>query len=253
MICFLAAYLNPKFFTEPIRRGLLTIAYPFQKTSFLLSRRLSNSAGFIKSIGNLREDNEKLIKENRILLAQLAELKTARSENDVLREQLKLAPFQRFDLEASFVIAKDNPPSESWILIDKGSARGIEKGMNVVVNSGILVGKIEEVSPASAKVIFLSNSSVAINALDIETGASGVVKGEYGLGLNMEMIPQRDLMNKGDAITTSGLGEEAPKGLLIGKVQEIKLSGDKLFQSAVIIPPVKYSDLEMVFVVKEKK
>ena len=251
--CLLLIFFNPQSVTEPLRKGILTVAYPFQKTAFLFSRSLANYFSLIKSIGSLKKDNENLIKENRTLAAQLAELKMVKSENETLREQLKLAPLKHFDLEASLVIARDNPPSEKWVLIDKGSAQGIQKGMNVVVNSGILIGKIEEVSLTSAKVSFLSNSGMAINALDVETGAKGVIKGEYGLGLSMEMISQRDLINKGDTIATSGLGEEAPKGLLIGEVQEIKLSGDKLFQSAVIIPPVRYADLEMVFVVKGEK
>jgi cell shape-determining protein MreC len=41
-----------------------------------------------------------------------------------------------------------------------------------------------------------------------------------------------------------------PKGLLIGRLQDVRPTADKLFQQAVIVPQVQYSDLDIVFVIK---
>jgi rod shape-determining protein MreC len=135
-------------------------------------------------------------------------------------------------------------------MIDKGSAAGIAVGMPVIVSEGILVGKVEEVSDYSAKISLLTNSSSIVNAVDLNTEAKGVVRGEYGLGIILDLVSQADVLNEGDDVITSGLGGNYPRGLLIGRIQEFGFTADKLFQQAVIMPKVKYSELQMVAVIK---
>jgi rod shape-determining protein MreC len=91
-----------------------------------------------------------------------------------------------------------------------------------------------------------------INAQDIETEAKGVVRGEYGLGTVLDMVSQTDILNVGDTVVTSGLGGDLPKGLLVGNIQEIRTTPDKLFQQADLMSRVKYSDLDVIFIIKNK-
>jgi rod shape-determining protein MreC len=76
------------------------------------------------------------------------------------------------------------------------------------------------------------------------------VRGEYGLGIILDLVSQADVLNEGDDVITSGLGGNYPRGLLIGRIQEFGFTADKLFQQAVIMPKVKYSELQMVAVIK---
>jgi rod shape-determining protein MreC len=250
-ICFLLIFLNPKGVFSPVRVVFFEVAYPFQKTFYAVSRTIAESASFLASIGAMRGENEKLLRENDALLATIVGLQEAKKENDVLREQLNLLPRDKFNLEPSFIIGQDPQGLGSWITIGKGSSEGIQPGMPVIVSDGILVGKVEEVSLDSSKVSLLTNSVSAVNASDLETGAKGLVKGTYGLGMVMDMISQADILNVGDTIITSGLGGGLPRGLLIGKIQEIKISPDKLFQQAIIMPRVRYQKLDIVFVIKD--
>ena len=149
-----------------------------------------------------------------------------------------------------FVIGQSSDNSGNWILIDKGSTDGIAKNMPVIVYDGILIGKVEEVFPDSSKVNLISSALSSVNAYDLETGAKGVVRGESGLGIILDIVDQSDVLKQGDIVATSGLGGNFPKGLLIGSIQEVKNSGDKLFQQALIIPRTKYANLEVVFVIK---
>ncbi len=248
--CVLLVFFNPKGFFNPIRGGILEIIYPFQKTFYLLSQKVRIATGFLSSISDLKKENEKLTSENNALSSEIIFLKDTKNENDNLREQLNLIPREKFKLEASFVIGSDPQRSGSWIMIDKGNPAGIEEGMPVIVSEGILVGKVAEVYGNTAKVDLLTNSSSIINAVDIETEAKGVVRGEYGLGALLDMVAQTDVLNGGDTIATSGLGGDVPAGLLIGKIQEIRVTQDRLFQQAIIMPRVKYADLDVVFVIK---
>jgi rod shape-determining protein MreC len=163
---------------------------------------------------------------------------------------LGLIPSKKFELEASFVIGQNPQKLGSWILIDKGENAGIKVGMPVIVSQGILIGKVEEVYQNVAKIILLTDSESVINVRDSETEAKGVVMGKFGLGLVLEMVSQDDILNAGDSIITSGLGGDLPKGLLIGKIQDPKVSLDRIFQGAIVVAPVKYSNLDVVFVIK---
>ncbi len=251
-ICLLLVFFNPRGIFQPVQGIFLEVAQPFQKGFYFFGDSIKGLVSFLGSIGDLNSQNEQLIRENNGLASQLADLKDVQKENDMLRQQFSLAPRQKYNLEASFVIGQDPQRLGSWLMIDKGTSSGIKPGMPVIYSDGILVGEIDsEIYPTSAKVDLLSDSDSAVNAADTDTSAKGIVKGEYGLGLIMDMVSQSDVLNPGDTVATSGLGGSVPEGLLIGTVQEIRLSQDKLFQQAVITPRVKYSNLDMVFVIKK--
>lgn len=248
--CLLLFFFCPKKIADPFRYFFVWTVYPFQKTFATLGDGTAQAFRFLNSISDLKKENEKLIKENYVLSGKMASLESQEKENENLRKELKLSPKNKFDLEGAFVIGQNPDNLGSWILIDKGSSDGIKKGMPAIVYEGILIGKVNEVFPNSSKINLLSDAGSLVNAFDLETEAKGIVKGEYGLGLFLDMVDQSEALNQGDTVAASGLGGNVPKGLLIGKIQEIKNSEDKLFQRALIIPEIKYSNLEMVFVIK---
>ncbi len=249
--CLLLIFLNPKGLFNPFRTVFLKIAYPFQETFYVVGRDISEVFSFLGSIGAMKTENEKLVRENNSLASEVASLQETKKENETLREQLNLVPKDKFNLEPSFVIGQDPQSFGSWLVIDKGSSEGIEVGMPVIVSDGILIGKIDEVTSGSSKVNLLTDSNSAVNVSDLETGAKGLIKGAYGLGLSMDMVAQADVLNQGDTVITSGLDGETPRGLLVGMVQEVKISSDRLFQQAIIMPRVRYQNLSIVFIIKK--
>lgn len=251
LVCVLLVFLNPKGIFNPARTLFWTASYPFQKTFYIISQKTRNTFEFLGSISDLKAENENLIKENNNLVGELVGLKDVKKTNENLEEQLKLIPKNKYDLEASYVIGQDPQKLGSWIMIDKGSANGIAPDMPVIVGEGILVGKTSEVYPYSSKVELLTSASSSVNALDIETGAKGLVRGEYGLGIVLDMVEQSEVLNVGDMVITSGLGGNVGRGLYIGAITQIKTSDDRLFQEAVISPRIKYSKLDVVFVIKK--
>lgn len=247
----LLVFLNPGKFFSPVRSFFGIIAYPIQKTFFFLARESAQFAEMISSIGELKEENEKLIKESQQKSAENAMLSDMKKENDLLREQLDLAPRDKFELKAAEVIGYDPQGFGSWLEIDKGKKDGVEKDMPVIVSGGILIGKVDEVFWGNSKVLLITNPQSSINAVVSETEARGVVKGEFGLGLLLDMVLQTDVIQEGDDVITSGIGGGLPRGLLIGKIQEVHSSADKLFQQATVVPVAKFSKLRAVFVIKK--
>jgi rod shape-determining protein MreC len=248
--CALLIFFNPRGFFGPVRGIFLSLSQPFQRIFYQSSQEIGEMVSFLTSISEIKKDNAKLSRENNFLAAQVAGLQEEKKQNELLREQLGLVPRDKFSLVSGFVIGQDPEGSESWVIFDKGEKDGITIGMAVIVSNGILVGKVEEVYPTSSKINLLASSSSSVNVSDTETGAKGIIRGEYGLGLVMDMVTQADALNVGDTIITSGLGSNVPRGLLVGKIKEIKVSDDRLFQRATVVSRIKYSDLDVVFAIK---
>ena len=199
----------------------------------------------------MKENNENLIKENLDLKAQIARLSDVQKENELLRKEVGLIPKDKYTLESCSIIAEDSLGSSSTILIDKGENRGLSEGMPVIISNGILVGRISGVFADSAQVTLITDRNSAVNGEVSESGAKGIVKGTYGLGIMMDMISQTEVIKEGDTVITSGLGGGMPRGLFIGKVGQASQSEDKLFQQASVVSSTDFSSLRVVFVIKK--
>lgn len=258
LLLFLAVFgslvfLNPVFVTDPIRSGMKVFLFSFQKVFYSVSVDFQNTVDFVSSIGEIKRENEQLIRDKRDLIAENAAFREIENENALLREQLNLLPRAQYELAPAFIISEDPGSSGNWIEIDRGSEDGVVEGMPVIVSKGILVGRVKEVGLKSSRVILLTNPKSAVNVMTLENGSKGVAKGEYGLGIILDMILQTDSIRAGDGVVTSGIGGEIPRGLYVGKIQEVHPSDDHLFQQAVVTSPVQPTKLKIVFIVKGEK
>lgn len=212
----------------------------------------------VQNLATLRSENEDLRKQLEELSLVRVQLVETEKENRRLRE---LLDFKRdnpnFTLLVAQVVAQEEPatvisvdPSNlvQAVRIDQGSTDGIKMGMPVV-NARGLVGRITDVGENWAIVSLIIDESSAVTALDQQSRASGVVEGT-GTGLIMRFIEHDQSVEVGDVILTSGLGEEFPKGLVIGTVQDVNQREVDPYQEAVIEPPIDFNSLEYLFVVR---
>lgn len=232
----------------------------FQWTTKPVSKFFSAAGGwmgekfsFFGSIGELKSENERLLEENLSLKSQLAKLKDVRKENDELRNQIGLAPHDAYKLEAAVMIGKDMSGQSEFVYIDKGSKQGIKEYMAVIVGEGILIGKVAKVFPTTSQVELLFGKNSKVNAEIVESGAKGIVRGEYGTAVVLDMIPQTFEINKGDSVITSGVGSLLPRGLLIGYAQEPVPTPDQLFQQASLVFPIQLETVRVVWIIKGTK
>lgn len=249
-VCALLIFFNPKNIFAPLRQLAIGFFSPFQKVAYMSSIKAQKLGDFFSSIGNLNEENEKLIAENRRLLSENAALYDAKRRNELLEKELNLFSKDNFVTEAAYVIGQDPQGSGNWVEVNKGENQGIKKGMPVVVSPNILAGKISETHSNSARAILLTNPQSAVSAITASSGSAGIVQGKYGLGMLFHMILQNEAVNAGDEVITSGTNIDLPRGLFIGNVRSIQLSPDRLFQEAAVVSPVQFSRLEVVFVIK---
>ena len=249
----LLIFFNPRPVTRPFKTALNYLIAPFQKIIYLSSLKIISGKNFLLSIGSIKKENEKLLQENQRLMAENARLADTGRRIEALEEQLNLLPREKYELESAYVIGVDPGGFRSWVEISKGKNHGVEAEMPVIVSKNILIGKVESVEPETSRVLLVTSPASKINALSAETGAKGLVSGKFGLGIVMERVLQTDEIGEGNSIVTSGLSNNVPRGIYIGRLQGVSLSEDKLFYQGVVSSPVDFSKLEIVSVIKRAK
>lgn len=185
-----------------------------------------------------------------------SQLKILRDENKQLRETLDFFTTNNYLLQekkgmVANIIGGDPLAFSSILILDKGKNDGIKKGDAVIKGEGLLVGRIIETEDNISYLALLTNGQVKIAAMILQNeNIQGIVEGYHGLGLKINLIPLDKKVNVGDLVVTSGLEKNIPKGLLIGKIEEINTESNDLFQNITLKPFVNFKDLSLVTIIK---
>jgi len=237
----------------PIEDLALRFVVPVQEKLTSLASSISDLTQATQDIRELHRRNEELQGLADSLMIENVRLKEIESENETLR---RLLGFTQANPTHSYKAAEvkgrviGRAPSNflSYLIIDSGSQQGIEKGMPVVTERG-LVGRITDVGSNWAKVMLIIDPSSSVNALIQTSRATGVVEGQVGGSLVMKYIPQGETVNVNDIVLTSGLGGNFPQKLIIGQVTAVHQRDIEMFQQADIRPTVDFNNLEIVLVI----
>jgi len=224
---------------------------PGQGFSYRVSFQFDKFFGFISSISQLEQDNTQLKKENQELLGRVAQLQEAARENEILRQQLDLPESKIGRLVLANVIGQDSSNLRKYFLINKGTEDEVRQGMAVIAAGNLLVGRVAEVTESFSKVQSIIDSNSRVNTLIQESGMTGLVKGEQGLSLIIDLLPQGEAIEESQLVITSGLAGLFPSGLLVGQVEKVVSSDVQISQTARLKPAVDFERLEKVFVIRE--
>jgi len=171
------------------------------------------------------------------LMIDNSKLRTLAAENAALKTALD---FQERDTDAlvmARVVAESSDITNRGLVIDRGSGDGIEPGQPVVVDDGLLVGKIHTTGKKSSTVLMLTDS-VSRLAVSLQggSGTTGLLEGDRGLSMMMSLIPQNEIVNVGDVVVTSGLEPGVRRGLIVGVVETVHKDDQEPFQTATVAP-----------------
>ncbi len=202
------------------------------------------------AIRNLVSENSKLGQEVNELSFENARLKSAQDENAALRKALNFKEQSAFKLLPVQTLILDATGFSQTVVLDKGSDHDIKLNQPVIVQPGLLVGKITEVNRDSAVATLITDPSVVINGEVVDSTAKGLIKGEHGLGLSLDLVTQNELIKTGDEVITSGLSNDFPRGLLIGRITAIRSSSKDLFQKAFVSPAADLRNTRFLFVIQ---
>lgn len=237
-------------FSISLGNFVFKIFSPIKMFFIKIGDRVVGFFGVLITLKDLNKENAELLQKNLELEGEISRLKEVARENEVLRQGLEILKKGQTIVEMARVVGKDVQVAGEWILVNKGVKHGIEENMAVVSAEFALVGKVIEVMSSFSKVMLITNKESIVAAL-VEGGRSeGLVKKEEKGRLFMDFIPRDEKMEIGERVITSGMDNIYPKGILIGKIENIDLSQNQLFQKITITPAVDFSKLEEIFIVK---
>jgi rod shape-determining protein MreC len=172
--------------------------------------------------------------------------------NSRLRDLLNFQKAPTHRVVAAEVIAKDPSGWFKTVIIDKGSSDGLQKGLPVVLPTGI-VGQVIEVSGHYAKVMIITDRNSAVDALVQRSRARGIIKGASADLSQFEFVLRKHDVQIGDTVIASGLDGVYPKGLRIGRVSDLSERSSDIFYEITVTPFVDFEKLEEVLVILRPK
>lgn len=172
-----------------------------------------------------------------------------KEENETLRRQLGFVSRGNRRFVSAEVIGRNVEPTGNTLIIHRGAKDGIKVSAAVMVDDGVLIGKIARVESDVSIVQLLSDgeSRVAATVMNLDRSI-GIVEGGYGISVRMTFIPQHEAVRPGDIVITSGLEKGVPKGLMIGTVEAVEKEAYQPFQRAVLSPRAKLDRVSLVTV-----
>ncbi len=242
--------MQPFHVLRPIENGVITALKPAQEFLVHVATRFKGRAAYFQDNKELQMRIEDFEEEIGRLTAENVRLERSIQDSKELQQQLAFINETGYQTVVSKVVGRSSDEYLRVLLINKGTRDGIQKGIPVITGNGILVGKIYEPLSSISKVLLLEDRhSMISSVVKNEEKSPGIITGEFGISLKMELIPESDTLHKGQLITTSGSEENIPADLIIGTISEIERKEGELFQSAVITPSVKYEDLSVLSVI----
>lgn len=203
---------------------------------------------FIK-LGETSKDNIILREKVNSLTSQLSKFKNLEEENNYLRKSLDLSEKHKFSFVDASIFSSSASLDGLDFLINKGSRDGLESGLVVVTDEGVLVGKIGDVFDAFSKVVSVIDSSFKVTARDVVSGAGGIAVGGMRNGLSLDLIVEEDDIKEGDLIVSSG-DDLFPPALIIGTVDLVETKSGELFKKVRIRPAFDQIRFSRVLIIK---
>lgn len=210
----------------------------------------------VSGLLNTYKENQALTEKVDDLAQAKVQLQTLQAENRALKDQLQIEnTLTDYKVVNAVVISRSPSNWQSQLIVNKGSNAGIKKGMSVM-GSGGLIGRVSEVNTTNAKVELLSDDSQVADrfAIRVANKNGDVVDGivtsfnqEKNL-IVMGQITSDVALEKGDLVTTSGLGGVTPAGLYVGKVQKISQDDYGLSKKIYIKPATDFNNIPVVSV-----
>ncbi len=235
---------------------------PFTIAGERVAQPFRDVYGWADSLLTARSDAKRLKGETEALRQQVIQNQFAANENARLKALLAFRDGPRFPDDytglAAAVIARPIGSFAQDVVVAAGSNDGVSIDAPVVTADGFL-GRVTRVYTRSSRVTLLSDEELAVSALDVKSGASGIVKHgrSSAATLIFDRVPKKAKVSVGDTIVTAGwrsskLASLYPKGIPIGRVTSVGQADTDLWKQIQVEPFADFDRIDAVLVLVQK-
>ncbi len=187
----------------------------------------------------LRDEYDRLKKENEALKWQIQTLIPFQHENAALRSAMNIGEFETFRHIAIPVLATPYDGNHHFCIIKGGEKEQLKSGQAVVVPEGV-VGRVEKVGRYSSRVTLLNDINSRIPVRTVNSEQNAILAGDESTLPILVYITDSRKVQIGESVVTSGSGGVFPPGVPVGII-------DKIYNGKISIRPyVNLSNLEWI-------
>lgn len=218
---------------------------------------------FIEKEVNKAKEKENIYNKYQDILKEKRELDLIGAKNDELTRELKQmkellelnSTLEKESYLSATVINRNIDYFSNTLTLDKGENNGVKIDMAVVVKNG-LVGKVIKTTNFSSTVKLLTsddmNNKISVKIKVNDKYIYGLLSGydKKNKSLIIEGIDTNDEITINSIVTTTGLGNIFPSGILVGKVKNIRKDNFDLAKIVEVESDVDFNDIAFVTILK---
>jgi rod shape-determining protein MreC len=236
---------------QPVENGIRFALMPVARAFAAVGSATNQSGPNGETVQSLEQKNTELESRLSSISVDYVELRSLEEENRSLRKVANFLNDSGYDHVGARVIARTTDPQLASVLIDRGSADGLETGMAVVAEDGVFVGKVTSISERVATVTLTADpqSQVAASLAGVHQ-LIGLVQGEGNGVARLTLVPQSQPLKANDIIVTAGTEEKVPANLAIALVNQVDGKPTDPFKTATLEPLTRVDKLDLVIVLR---
>jgi rod shape-determining protein MreC len=219
-----------------VRQVAGTVLYPLQMAALMPRDAVSSMGGYFSSLSSLQNEVREL-KNQQVAQAQaMQQAQLQMAENAHLRRLLEAREYLPVASIMSEILYDARDPSTRRIVLDRGTRNGVQLGLPVIDNAGV-IGQVTRVFPFTSEVTLLTDKEQAIPVQVLRSGLRSIAYGRGRSGLlDLRFVAPDADIQVGDVIVTSGLDGMYPAGLAVAKVMQVEKVAAGAFGRVVCQP-----------------
>ena len=222
-----------------IRSWTQTVADFVQSPVTTVSSSINNYFTSISQLRTAQSENDVLKQRVQELEVERMQREALTAENERLRRLLNFKGESKLDVLPARVIGRDPSAFFDSSIVNRGSLDGVTLNMPVVTEGGV-VGRVSAVSPLTSQVDLLTKKGSGIGAVVGQIGESGALGVVVGTSdseiLEMKYVSGSIDVQIGQSIFTSGQDDIYPAGLKIGEIVNV-ISGSATTPHRILVRP----------------
>lgn len=244
-------------------RNLTVFEKAIKDSVFFVGKVVSYPVDFIIEKSNAYKEKNQMYEKYKDMQIQLMELERIKNENIELKWQLEHLKdtldlnhlITEYSIINATVVSRDLNYWNDTLIIDKGENKAIKIGDPVIVNHG-LIGKVIKTTNFTSTVRLITanniNDKISVKISENENTVFGILT-SYNKKKNtyiIEGIAQNIDIANGTLVTTTGMGDTFPSGIVIGKVIGIDTDNFDLAKVLEVESLVDFNNINYVSILK---
>lgn len=235
-VCLVLLVADLRFrYLEVVRQALSVATYPLQVAAAAPADFFRNAAVYFATLVDVQKENA-MLRQSQVEAAQrLLRFDQIEEENRHLRSMLDMSQALGSRSVAAEILYDAPDPFSRKVILNRGSQQGIEAGMAVVNEQG-MIGQVSRVYPVQAEVTLLTDKDQSVPVVVSRNGLRGVLTGAGQGRLELRFTLSGADIKAGDRLVTSGLDGLFMPGLPVADV--VSVDRDSPTFAVVVCEPV---------------